>query len=50
MVVGELVGRYVNDYIMNVSIKRNNGVFEAESRLWCVIGFLRILAEYLTVL
>ena len=41
MVIGELVGRYTNDYIMNVSIKRNNGVFEAESRLWYGAPFIR---------
>ena len=34
VILGELIGRYTNDYIMNVSIKRNKGVFEAESRLW----------------
>lgn len=34
VVLGELTGRYVNDWIMNVSIRRNGGVFEAESRLW----------------
>ncbi|THU97475.1 MFS general substrate transporter [Dendrothele bispora CBS 962.96] len=33
-VMGELIGRYLNDWIMNKSIKRNNGVFEAENRLW----------------
>ncbi|KIK68215.1 hypothetical protein GYMLUDRAFT_35592 [Collybiopsis luxurians FD-317 M1] len=32
--LGELIGRYNNDFIMNLSIRRNNGVFEAESRLW----------------
>ena len=42
VVLGELIGRYTNDYIMNVSIKRNNGVFEAESRLWYGILFIRI--------
>lgn len=31
---GELIGRYTNDWIMNWSIRRNKGVFEAESRLW----------------
>ncbi|KII84674.1 hypothetical protein PLICRDRAFT_357399 [Plicaturopsis crispa FD-325 SS-3] len=31
---GELFGRFTNDWIMNTSVKRNNGVFEAESRLW----------------
>ena len=24
----------MNDWIMNVCVRRNNGVFEAESRLW----------------
>ncbi|KAJ7592989.1 MFS general substrate transporter [Mycena floridula] len=32
--IGELIGRYLNDWIMDVSVKRNKGVFEAESRLW----------------
>ena len=32
--VGELIGHYLNDAIMNVSTRRNNGVFEAENRLW----------------
>ncbi|KAF9522707.1 MFS general substrate transporter [Crepidotus variabilis] len=34
VLIGEVTGRYLNDYIMNLSIKRNKGVFEAESRLW----------------
>ena len=34
VILGELVGRYTNDYIMRTSVRRNNGVFEAESRLW----------------
>nr|ANC28061.1 major facilitator superfamily [Polyporus umbellatus] len=34
VVIGEILGRYFNDWIMNVSIRRNNGVFVAESRLW----------------
>ncbi|KAF5392824.1 hypothetical protein D9757_000896 [Collybiopsis confluens] len=34
VLIGELVGRFNNDFIMNYSIKRNNGVFEAENRLW----------------
>ncbi|KAF9062021.1 MFS general substrate transporter [Rhodocollybia butyracea] len=39
IIIGELIGRFNNDYIMNVSIRRNNGVFEAESRLWaCYVG------------
>jgi len=39
VLLGELIGRYVNDWIMEVSIRRNKGVFEAESRLWaCYIA------------
>ncbi|KAJ7223386.1 MFS general substrate transporter [Mycena pura] len=37
--LGEVIGRYTNDWIMNFSIRRNAGVFEAESRLWaCYIA------------
>ncbi|EGO03525.1 hypothetical protein SERLA73DRAFT_83573 [Serpula lacrymans var. lacrymans S7.3] len=50
VILGELTGRFLNDWIMNVSIRRNNGVFEAESRLWAtyisvplyVCGFLAL--------
>ncbi|KAJ7322868.1 MFS general substrate transporter [Mycena albidolilacea] len=39
VLIGELTGRYMNDWIMNFTIKRNKGVFEAESRLWaCYIA------------
>nr|VWO96428.1 Benomyl/methotrexate resistance protein [Ganoderma boninense] len=39
VLVGEVLGRYFNDWIMNFSIRRNNGVFIAENRLWtCYIG------------
>jgi hypothetical protein len=34
VILGELLGRYLNDWVMNQEIKRNNGVFEAEARLW----------------
>ncbi|KAI0088615.1 MFS general substrate transporter [Irpex rosettiformis] len=34
VVLGELLGRYMNDFIMNFSIRRNNGVFKSENRLW----------------
>ncbi|KAL1702681.1 major facilitator superfamily domain-containing protein [Schizophyllum commune] len=48
VVLGELLGRYLNDWIMRTSIRRNNGVFEAESRLYAcylatvlyVVGFV----------
>ncbi|EPQ53482.1 MFS general substrate transporter [Gloeophyllum trabeum ATCC 11539] len=39
VVIGELVGRYTNDWIQNASIRKHNGVFEAEYRLWaCYIA------------
>ncbi|KAA1473144.1 MFS general substrate transporter [Dentipellis sp. KUC8613] len=34
VLIGEVVGRFLNEWIQNVCIRRNNGVFEAESRLW----------------
>ncbi|GAA5979068.1 hypothetical protein JCM10908_002794 [Rhodotorula pacifica] len=34
VILGEFVGRYVNDSIANRLIKRNSGVFLAEMRLW----------------
>ncbi|KAE9402698.1 MFS general substrate transporter [Gymnopus androsaceus JB14] len=52
--IGELIGRYNNDFIMNISIRRNHGVFEAESRLWAcylaiplyVCGFVLLGASF----
>ncbi|KZV68357.1 MFS general substrate transporter [Peniophora sp. CONT] len=39
--LGEVFGRYVNERIQTVSIRRNHGVFEAEARLWaCYIAVL----------
>ncbi|KAH7924715.1 hypothetical protein BV22DRAFT_491586 [Leucogyrophana mollusca] len=39
VIIAELIGRFANDWIMNTSIRRNKGVFEAESRLWaCYIA------------
>lgn len=35
--IGEVLGRYFNDWVMNYSIRRNKGVFIAENRLWYVI-------------
>ncbi|THG96852.1 hypothetical protein EW026_g5053 [Hermanssonia centrifuga] len=54
VLIGELLGRYLNDWIMNVCIRRNNGVFESESRLWAcyvavvlyIIGFILIGAAF----
>ena len=34
--IGEVIGRFVNDWIQTTSIRRSGGFFEAESRLWCV--------------
>ncbi|PIL36218.1 MFS general substrate transporter [Ganoderma sinense ZZ0214-1] len=39
VLIGEVLGRYFNDWVMNFSIRRNSGVFIAENRLWtCYIG------------
>lgn len=39
VVLGELIGRFLNDWILEKSVKRNKGVFEAENRLWaCYVG------------
>ncbi|KAJ7154703.1 major facilitator superfamily domain-containing protein [Mycena filopes] len=54
VVLGELIGRYLNDWIQNWSIKRNKGVFEAESRLWAcyvaipmyIVGFVVLGAAF----
>ncbi|EJD39182.1 MFS general substrate transporter [Auricularia subglabra TFB-10046 SS5] len=34
VLLGEIIGRYVNDAIADWGIRRNHGVFEAEVRLW----------------
>ena len=34
VILGQLLGRYLNDWVMIQEIRRNNGVFEAEARLW----------------
>jgi len=48
VILGELAGRYLNDWIMNVSIRRNKGVFEAESRLWtCYLAVLLYLCGFI---
>ncbi|KAF8340130.1 major facilitator superfamily domain-containing protein [Amanita rubescens] len=54
VIIGELTGRFTNEWIQNVSIKRNKGVFEAENRLWAcylavpffVCGFIVIGASF----
>ncbi|EJF58947.1 MFS general substrate transporter [Dichomitus squalens LYAD-421 SS1] len=34
VLIGEVVGRYLNDWLLEVTVRRNKGVFEAECRLW----------------
>ncbi|KAK0192754.1 major facilitator superfamily domain-containing protein [Armillaria mellea] len=50
VLLGELIGRYTNDWIMNMSIRRNHGVFEAESRLWaCYIALPLYICGFVTL-
>jgi MFS family permease len=50
VIIGELVGRYTNEWIMNISIRRNKGVFEAESRLWaCYIAIPLYICGFVTL-
>ncbi|KAE9397963.1 MFS general substrate transporter [Gymnopus androsaceus JB14] len=46
--IGEALGRYLNDWIMYYCVRHNDGVFEAESRLWaCYISTPIYLAGFL---
>ncbi|KAL5492566.1 hypothetical protein ACEPAI_4013 [Sanghuangporus weigelae] len=50
VIIGELIGRYANEWIMNMAVKRNNGVFEAETRLWaCYIAMPLYLCGFLVL-
>ncbi|KAG6864326.1 hypothetical protein C0991_010446 [Blastosporella zonata] len=50
VIIGELIGRYLNDWIMNISIRRNSGVFEAESRLWaCYVAMPLYICGFVTL-
>ncbi|KAL0564744.1 hypothetical protein V5O48_017296 [Marasmius crinis-equi] len=50
VIIGEIVGRYNNDFIMNTSIKRNKGVFIAESRLWaCYLAMPLYICGFVTL-
>ncbi|KAH8110296.1 MFS general substrate transporter [Phellopilus nigrolimitatus] len=50
VIIGELVGRYTNEFIMNRGIKRNKGVFEAEVRLWaCYIAVPLYLCGFIVL-
>ncbi|KAG2034018.1 major facilitator superfamily domain-containing protein [Suillus americanus] len=47
---GEFIGRYVNDFIMNLNIRKNGGFFEAESRLWtCYLAMPLYICGFLTL-
>ena len=43
VIIGELIGRFANEWFMNMGIKRNKGVFEAETRLWYGIVYASCL-------
>ncbi|EMD34576.1 hypothetical protein CERSUDRAFT_116742 [Gelatoporia subvermispora B] len=48
VLIGEVMGRYFNDWVMNFCIRRNNGVFVAEFRLWtCYIAMPLYFCGYL---
>ncbi|KAG7092077.1 hypothetical protein E1B28_008456 [Marasmius oreades] len=50
VIIGEFVGRYNNDFIMNTSIKRNKGVFIPESRLWaCYLAMPLYICGFVTL-
>lgn len=47
---GEFIGRHVNDFIMNLNIRKNGGFFEAESRLWtCYLAMPLYICGFLTL-
>jgi len=50
VILGELIGRFMNDWIMNFTIRRNQGVFEAESRLWaCYVAVPLYICGFVTL-
>ncbi|EIM90062.1 MFS general substrate transporter [Stereum hirsutum FP-91666 SS1] len=50
VLIGEIIGRYLNDWIMNISIRRNHGVFYAESRLWaCYLAVILYICGYVVL-
>ncbi|KAG2143494.1 MFS general substrate transporter [Suillus bovinus] len=47
---GECIGRYVNEFVMNLHIRKNGGFFEAESRLWtCYLAMPLYICGFLTL-
>ncbi|KAF8624996.1 hypothetical protein AX15_005625 [Amanita polypyramis BW_CC] len=50
VVLGELAGRFTNEWIQNYTIKKNKGVFESESRLWpCYIAVPLFICGFLVI-
>ncbi|KAG2059928.1 hypothetical protein BDR06DRAFT_979677 [Suillus hirtellus] len=50
VLIGEFIGRYVNEFIMDLHIRKNNGFFEAESRLWtCYLAMPLYICGFLTL-
>ncbi|KAJ7641824.1 MFS general substrate transporter [Roridomyces roridus] len=50
VLVGEVMGRYGNDFIARFGIRRNKGVFEAEMRLWmCYVSLPLYITGFLVL-
>ncbi|KIM78277.1 hypothetical protein PILCRDRAFT_11270 [Piloderma croceum F 1598] len=50
VIIGELVGRYLNDWILEFFICRNKGVHEAESRLWpCYLAIVLYVCGFVVL-
>ncbi|KAI0088801.1 MFS general substrate transporter [Irpex rosettiformis] len=50
VIIGEVLGRYFNDWVMRLNIRRNNGVFEVESRLWtCYIAIPLYICGFVVI-
>ncbi|KAG1806262.1 MFS general substrate transporter [Suillus variegatus] len=50
VLLGEFIGRYVNEFIMDLHIRKNGGFFEAESRLWtCYLAMPLYICGFLTL-
>ncbi|CCM05345.1 uncharacterized protein FIBRA_07559 [Fibroporia radiculosa] len=50
VVLGELIGHFLNDWVMEVCVRRNNGVFVAEMRLWtCYVAVILYIAGFIVL-
>ncbi|KAG2152742.1 major facilitator superfamily domain-containing protein [Suillus clintonianus] len=50
VILGEVCGRFLNDRIMDFTVRKNNGIFEAESRLWaCYAAMPLYICGFLTL-